>query len=56
MKSEIRNALDRLEPRIEVNQIKLRDDSDINSIQVGIDYTIVGQEEIQNVEFLLERA
>ena len=56
MKSEIHNALDRLEPRIEVNKIQLRDDSDINSIQVGIDYTIVGQEEIQNVEFLLERA
>ena len=56
MKGEIYNCLQRLEPRIEVNSIELRDDSDINSIQVAIDYTIVGQEVQQSVDFLLERA
>ena len=56
MKGEIYNCLQRLEPRIEVNSIELRDDSDINSIQVAIDYTKVGQEVQQSVDFLLERA
>ena len=56
MKGEIYNCLARLEPRIEVTRIDLRDDSDVNSIQVAIDYTIVGQEVQQAVDFLLERA
>jgi|TARA_B100001113_G_scaffold67113_1_gene51685 phage baseplate assembly protein W len=56
MKGEIYNCLARLEPRIEVTKIDLRDDSEINSIQVAIDYTIVGQEIQQSVDFLLERA
>ena len=56
MKGEIYNCLQRLEPRIEVTSIDLRDDSDINSIQVAIEYTIVGQEVQQSVDFLLERA
>ena len=56
IKSEIYNCLTRLEPRIKVTGVGLRDDSEINSVQIGIDYTIVGESETQNVEFLLERA
>ena len=56
MKGEIYNCLTRLEPRIEVTRVDLRDDSDVNSIQVAIDYNIVGQEVQQTVDFLLERA
>lgn len=56
IKSEIYNCLTRLEPRIEVTRVDLRDDSDVNSIQVAIDYNIVGQEVQQTVDFLLERA
>ena len=56
IKSEIYNCLTRLEPRIKVTGVGLRDDSEVNSVQIGIDYTIVGESETQNVEFLLERA
>jgi phage baseplate assembly protein W len=56
IKSEIRNCLGRLEPRIEVTKISLRDDSDINAIAVELDYTIVGEQIVQTIEFLLEKA
>ena len=56
MKNEIFNCLARLEPRIQVTRVNVRDDSDINSVQISIDYTIVGQQEVQNIDFLLEKA
>ena len=56
MKSEIYNVISRLEPRVVCTGVSVRDDSEINSVQISIDYTIVGQQEVQNVDFLLERA
>ena len=56
MKGEIYNCLSRLEPRIQVTGVRVRDDSDINSVQISIDYTIVGEQLVQNVDFLLEKA
>ena len=56
MRSEIMNCLSRLEPRIKVTGVRLRDDSEINSVQVAIDYKIIGESEVQNVDFLLEKA
>lgn len=56
LKSEIFNCLTRLEPRIECTGVEVRDDSDINAVQIGIDYTIVGESEVKQVDFLLERA
>ena len=56
IKSEIFNCLSRLEPRIQVTGVGLRDDSDINSVHVSIDYKIVGEPVSQNVDFLLEMA
>ena len=56
IKSEIFNWLSRLEPRIQVTGVGLRDDSDINSVHVSIDYKIVGEPVSQNVDFLLEKA
>tara|TARA_B100001250_G_scaffold209660_1_gene179964 strand:- start:421 stop:681 length:261 start_codon:yes stop_codon:yes gene_type:complete len=56
IKSEIFNCIRRLEPRVIPTGVSLRDESDINSVHVSIDYTIVGQQEVQNVDFLLEKA
>tara|TARA_B100000287_G_scaffold80109_1_gene72528 strand:- start:1123 stop:1536 length:414 start_codon:yes stop_codon:yes gene_type:complete len=56
MKGEIFNCLQRLEPRIECTSVKIRDESDTNAVFVEIDYTIVGEELTQTVDFLLERA
>lgn len=56
LESEIRNTISRLEPRITVDSVNVQDDSDINGIQVSIDYTIVGQTLVQTVEFLLEKS
>tara|TARA_Y100001970_G_scaffold78786_1_gene100358 strand:- start:441 stop:854 length:414 start_codon:yes stop_codon:yes gene_type:complete len=56
IKSEIFNCLSRLEPRIQVTGVGLRDESDINSVHVSIDYKIVGEPVSQNVDFLLEKA
>ena len=56
MKNEIYNCLARLEPRIQVTGVDVRDDSDINSVQISINYTIVGEQIVQNVDFLLEKA
>ena len=56
IKSEIFNCIKRLEPRVECTGVGLRDENDINSVHISIDYTIVGQQEVQNVDFLLEKA
>ena len=56
IKSEIFNVIKRLEPRVRCTGVGLRDESDINSVHISIDYTIVGQREVQNIDFLLEKA
>ena len=47
--------MERLEPRIEVTEIKVDDAPDENAVEISMDYIIVGQELVQNVEFLLEK-
>ena len=47
--------MESLEPRIEVTEVKVDDASDNNAIEISMDYIIVGQELVQNVEFLLEK-
>ena len=55
IKTEIRDCLKRLEPRIEVTDVRLRDKSDLNEIQVELEYKIIGEQRIQEVTFLLEK-
>ena len=55
IRTEIFNVMERLEPRIEVTEVKVDDASDNNAIEISMDYVIVGQELVQNVEFLLEK-
>ena len=55
IRTEIFNVMERLEPRIEVTEVKVDDASDNNAIEISMDYIIVGQELVQNVEFLLEK-
>ena len=55
IKTEIRDCLKRLEPRIEVTDVRLRDNSDLNEIQVELEYKIIGEQVIQEVTFLLEK-
>tara|TARA_B000000557_G_scaffold258857_1_gene253868 strand:+ start:20 stop:433 length:414 start_codon:yes stop_codon:yes gene_type:complete len=56
IKSEIFNVIKRLEPRVRCTGVGLRDESDINSVHISIDYIIVGQQQVQNIDFLLEKA
>ena len=61
IKQSVRNLIltefgERLEPRIEVTNVNIRDESDTNAAFVSIDYTIVGETQTQTVDFLLERA
>ena len=55
IRTEIFNVMERLEPRIEVTEVKVDDASDENAIEISMDYVIVGQELVQNVEFLLAK-
>jgi len=56
IKSEIRNTLNRYEPRISINSILCVPDFDNNGFQVELKYTIVGREDAPvGVEFFLER-
>ena len=55
IRTEIFNVMERLEPRIEGNELKVYDASVENAIEISMDYVIVGQELVQNVEFLLEK-
>ena len=54
IRTEIFNVMERLEPRIEVTEVKVDDAPDENAVEISMDYIIVGQELVQNVEFLLE--
>ena len=55
IRTEIFNTMERLEPRIEVTEVKVDDSPDNNAVDISMDYIIVGQELVQNVEFLLEK-
>ena len=53
---EIRQVLERYEPRIGVNSVIAYPDSDENGFQVELSYSIVGRQDTPvAVEFLLER-
>ena len=55
LRDEIYNTIQRLEPRVEVDAVNVREGIDENSIDIGIRYNIIGQQQSQTVEFLLER-
>ena len=55
IRTEIFNVMERLEPRISVTEVKVDDAPDENSVEISMDYVIVGQELVQNIEFLLEK-
>ena len=55
IKEEIINVVKRLEPRINVRQVRVFNDPEYeNNLRVEFDYTIVGETLIQTVDFLLE--
>ena len=55
LRDEIFNTISRLESRVEVNNVVVKPTEDENTLDVGIAYTIVGQQVVQTVEFILER-
>jgi len=55
IKIEIKDCLARLEPRITVEDVRIRDNSDLNEIQVELEYKITGENTTQEVTFLLEK-
>ena len=56
IKQEIRETIDRYEPRINVTELTCNPDFDNNGYDVGMQYTIVGREDLPvAVEFILER-
>ena len=55
LNDEIRNTLKRLQPRVIVNDVRCNVDND-NELQVEIDYTIIGEQLVQTIDFLLEKA
>ena len=56
IKQEIRETIDRYEPRVTVTKLDCTPDFDNNGYNVEVQYTIVGREDIPvAVEFILER-
>ncbi len=55
MKTEIYNVIDRLEPRVEVDDIRIDVAEDTNELNIAIDYRITGQTIQQTIDFLLEK-
>ena len=58
LRDEIRNTIERLEPRVETVSVVVsapESSSITNDIDVAVEYKIVGQSQVQNIEFLLER-
>jgi phage baseplate assembly protein W len=55
IRDEITNTIERLEPRVEVRAVDVNISEDEYSLDVAIEYAIVGQPQTQVVEFLLER-
>jgi len=56
MKTEIRNTVERLEPRVELQNVFIRENPDAGELNVTIEYIIIGQTITQTVDFLLEVA
>lgn len=55
IREEISNVVKRFEPRVVLNSVRVKEGEDRNTIEVELDYTIVGETLIQTVDFLLER-
>jgi len=56
IKQEIRETIDRYEPRVTVTKIECTPDFDNNGYNVEMLYTIVGREDVPvGIEFILER-
>ena len=56
IKQEIRETIDRYEPRVTVTRIECTPDFDNNGYNVEMQYTIIGREDLPvAVEFILER-
>tara|TARA_B100000900_G_scaffold252067_1_gene214810 strand:- start:608 stop:1000 length:393 start_codon:yes stop_codon:yes gene_type:complete len=56
IKQEIRETVERFEPRVSVAQIRCEPDFDNNGYNVELQYTIIGREDQPiGVEFILER-
>ena len=56
IKQEIRETIDRYEPRVSVTQILCQPDFNNNGYNVQLQYLIVGREDVPvGVEFILER-
>ena len=55
MRNELRNVLERLEPRVEVTRVYIREEIDLNSLHFELDYKIVGEIVVKTVDFLLEK-
>ena len=56
IKQEIRETVDRYEPRVTVTKIECTPDFDNNGYNVEVQYTIIGRNDIPvAVEFILER-
>ena len=56
IKQEIRETINRYEPRVTVGKIACNPDFDNNGYNVEMQYTIVGREDLPvAVEFILER-
>lgn len=55
IRDEITNTIERLEPRVELENVEVVLDELDDNLNISIEYTIVGEELIQTIEFLLER-
>jgi len=55
IKDEIQSTLARYETRIRVTSVSIRDGFDTNSIEVNVEYTIVGERVVKVIDFILER-
>ena len=55
IREEISNVVKRFEPRVVLNSVRVKEGEDLNTIEVELDYTIVGVTLIQTVDFLIER-
>ena len=55
IKDEIQSTLDRYEKRIRVMSVNVQDGFDTNSLEVRVEYTIVGERITKEIDFILER-
>ena len=55
IKDEIQSTLDRYEKRIRVTSVNVQDGFDTNSLEVRVEYTIVGERITKEIDFILER-